>query len=212
MEACWTRFQLASCKMGLASDISHSGLTDGKPQQERSYYTTLRTYQRAQDFSPFTPERSLDASQSKFKRHVHIRLCFALLSSKTGSEPKKSLNTLRYSIQPIKNQRSPHIEKHQRILSGRDYACKFMALPIWGSFEGVILFLAHKLDYHNADLRYIFQRICLFVLHPQRFLYESKCSAATLLHDKIYMVASENYRYACQRILFSPKGVAQTSA
>lgn len=41
-----------------------------------------------------------------------------------------------------------------RILSTRDNAWKFTALPLWGPFEGVTLLLAHESKYRNADLRY----------------------------------------------------------
>lgn len=80
---------------------------------------------------------------------------------------------------------------HQRILSSRDHACKFTALPLWGPFEGVTLFSAHESNHRNADLTYRFRRICLFVLHPQRFFYEPKDSAITRLHDGIHIVASK---------------------
>jgi hypothetical protein len=78
-----------------------------------------------------------------------------------------------------------------RILSTRDNAYKFTALPLWGPFEGVTLFLAHESKYRNADLRYRFRRICLSVLHPQRFFYEPKHSAIALLQDKIHIAASK---------------------
>jgi hypothetical protein len=78
-----------------------------------------------------------------------------------------------------------------RILSTRDNVYKFTALPLWGSFEGVTLFLAHESKYRNADLRYRFRRICLSVLHPQRFFYEPQHSAIALLQDKIHIAASK---------------------
>jgi hypothetical protein len=78
-----------------------------------------------------------------------------------------------------------------RILSTRDNAYKFTALPLWGPFEGVTLFLAHESNYRNADLRYRFRRICLPVLHPQKFFYEPKHSAISLLQDKIHIAASK---------------------
>jgi hypothetical protein len=62
----------------------------------------LRTYQRARDFSPFAPERSPDASQSKFKRYVHKSLCLALLNSKTGLELNRPLKSLDMAYEQFK--------------------------------------------------------------------------------------------------------------
>jgi hypothetical protein len=53
----------------------------------------LRPYQRARDFGPFAPERSPDASQSKFKRYVQ-RLRLASLDSETGLELNRPLKSL----------------------------------------------------------------------------------------------------------------------
>ena len=80
---------------------------------------------------------------------------------------------------------------HNRVLSTRGNAYEFTALPLWGPFEGVTLFLAHESNYRNADLRYRFRRICLLVLHPQRFFYEPKHSAIALWQDKIHIAASK---------------------
>lgn len=51
--------------------------------------------------------------------------------------------------------------------------------------------LAQESNHRNADLRYSFGRICLFVLHPQRFLFEPEDSAITLFHDEIHIIASK---------------------
>lgn len=79
---------------------------------------------------------------------------------------------------------------HNRILKTRGNANKFTALPLWGPFEGVSLFLAHESNYRNADLRYKFRRICLFVLHPQVFFYEQKGSGLGELQDRIHIAAA----------------------
>lgn len=68
---------------------------------------------------------------------------------------------------------------------------KFTPLSLWGPFEGVILFLAHEEYFRNADARYKFRRICLFVAHPQHLMYESKESPQSSLHDLIHKAASK---------------------
>ncbi|KIW25609.1 uncharacterized protein PV07_08775 [Cladophialophora immunda] len=79
---------------------------------------------------------------------------------------------------------------HNRILKMPGNANKFTALPLWGPFDGVTLFLAHESNYRNADLGHKFRRICLFVLHPQVFFYERKGSGIGELQDRIHIAAA----------------------
>lgn len=68
---------------------------------------------------------------------------------------------------------------------------KFTPLSLWDPFKGVIVFLAHKENFRNADTRYKFRRICLLVAHPQHLIHESKESPKSSLHDLIHKAASK---------------------
>ena len=65
--------------------------------------------------------------------------------------------------------------------------CKYTPLPLWGPFEGVILFLAREGNYRNADSRYKFRRTVLFVSHPQSLLHKAEDLPKYCLHDQIHI-------------------------
>ena len=68
---------------------------------------------------------------------------------------------------------------------------KFTPLPLWGPFEGIILFLPHEENFRNADARYKFRRICLLVAYPQHLMHELKESPRSSLQDLIHKAASK---------------------
>ncbi|PCH05607.1 Hypothetical protein PENO1_021470 [Penicillium occitanis (nom. inval.)] len=63
-------------------------------------------------------------------------------------------------------------------------------LPLWGKFEGLILFLALEKGYSNQDSRFQLRRIMLMASHPQHIFYCARNSDTTLHQEKIMEAAT----------------------
>lgn len=63
-------------------------------------------------------------------------------------------------------------------------------LPLWGNFEGLILFLALEKGYSNKDPRFQLRRIMLMAGHPQHIFYCARNSDTTLHQEKIMEAAT----------------------
>jgi hypothetical protein len=66
---------------------------------------------------------------------------------------------------------------------------KLTALPLWGPFHSVILFLLHEDSLSNRDKKYKFRKILIFVAHSQSMFYQKKKSEIAVLQDLMLQAA-----------------------
>jgi hypothetical protein len=66
---------------------------------------------------------------------------------------------------------------------------KFTILPLWGPWEGVLLYLDHESNFNNHEEGHKFRRANVFPYHPQKLFYESPDSDVAIGQDLILLAA-----------------------
>ncbi len=66
---------------------------------------------------------------------------------------------------------------------------KFTILPLWGPWEGVLLYLDHESNFNNHEEGHKFRRANVFPYHPQKLFFESPDSDVAVEQDLILSAA-----------------------
>lgn len=67
---------------------------------------------------------------------------------------------------------------------------KIAPLPLWGDYDGVMLYLMHETNFGNAQGGYKFRKIVLSAYHPERLMHDKPGGFYITQREKVVAAAS----------------------